>query len=145
MSSTLKLYLLGFIFLIIIIVGVYFAGKNNSEDKPPENNNVPDDNDFGVKLSNLDKYKLTEIVDNLYNDIKGYNLWTHEVSILDELLLLSDTLFVAAVNYWNNKYYSSFKMTLKEALEDETGDGYLSGWDNKRSLILKQMNRLNLQ
>ena len=141
MSSTFKLYLLGFIFLIIIMVGVYFAGKNNSENKPPKNEIVPDDDDFGTdKLSNLEKYQITEIIDNIYEDIEGYNFY-RDSDKLAKLILISDTLFVAAWNYWNNKYYTKNGMDLKEALEDESSD-LLGDWTKTRKLVLKKINRL---
>ena len=121
MISKPKLYIIIAIVVIVILVGVYFSGKSagSTLDSTP----LPaDDPSNEGKISAKDSQTIESVVDAMQKDMDGINL-THDNEPYQKLLQMSDTLFVATVKAFNNKYGSVG--TLSEWIAGEKPDAIL--------------------
>lgn len=116
-SNTKKILIVALVFMVVFIA-VFFIGrmlgKQSESTEAPSVDDIP-----GAKqLTDAQKLQVEQIADELYEEMDGFNL-TRDTTAFENLIGLSDTLFVAVYNFWNKKYQAKEKMTLPKRMEDE--------------------------
>ena len=128
MDSKKLIFPFGFIGVILIII-IYFAGRSYGRKLPPKPVDLSDLNltPGGYTPSNeLSETLIKQIVDDLYNDIKGWTIQSlpfgpggRNIEVYMTLLRISDVDLMKVMNLWDQKYYSEWNQTLIEAIEKE--------------------------
>jgi len=130
--------------VLFLLSAVYFV-LAGAEQKPDENTLPTDTGTVDEKkLSETDKFRVEQLVDDIHKDLDGWQLW-YEEELLEDLLSLSDTLFVYASNVWLRKYYSEDKFSLRQTLDDQMGMGGSSAWTKLRNSVFTRMDRLKIK
>jgi hypothetical protein len=136
------------IILAVVIIGIfvfiYFIGRRSAKVKI-EQVTLPTDQPGGYKLSVAESQTVRSIAQNLHTDMKGLNIWSHDIVPYQNYMSCNDTLFVAVYNDFNNLFGSEGDGTLRDWLNGEVGGWYNSNFESVRKSILSRMDRLNLR
>ena len=139
-----KIYLYTAIIAIALIIAIYYYGRKSVITKPQT---LPQDVVNGA-LTEAEKTQTETLAVSLYDDMKGVNIWfNRNYEPHKEYLALSDKMFVAVYNKFNQKYFASSKQTLKQWYEEEDNYPLIAGsmiFVNLRKAIINKMNRLKL-
>lgn len=129
---------------IIIVVGIIYyigrrSGKLNPATLPQDKPNSP--------LTEAEKTYTTTLAQKLYADMKGVNIWfNRNLAPHQEFLQLSDKLFVAVYNKFNQLYHTSSNETLTQWYQNE--DSYIVAgtmtFVTLKKAILDRLSRLSL-
>ncbi|MFA5300138.1 MAG: hypothetical protein WC389_18275 [Lutibacter sp.] len=145
MDKNFKYVMLGILAIIGAFLYFYFKGKKEGEgDATTEQVPLPSKyvNQEG-KTETFTKEEAQTIRDyaiKLYNDISGLN-WTHESELYREFMALSDFLFVAIYNDFNNYYKKELgKETLRNWIMDDEYSYNTQVFDT----LIQRFNNLNL-
>ncbi len=147
---TNKLYIWLAITIVILLLTVFYVGKNWYRISGPGTVDLPNDDPTGNgngntnELTDSQKAKVSNVTDALYKDINNWNFF-HESKPYQDLLSLSDTLFVAVWNEWNKKHYKDGN--LRKRLLDEWGNSviwYHTEFTALKTSIIAKMDKLNL-
>lgn len=115
MEAKTKTYL--YIGISILFVGfvIYWFGKKASTiQQAPLPNELP-----GMKeLTTPEAKTVRDVATRLYNEMNGFN-FTRDTKPYADFNNLSDKLFIAVYNDFNNSYASKGSGTLKEWINDE--------------------------
>lgn len=133
------------IYSIILIYIIYRIGKNKGAVKP---NTLPNDTDWGGGLTPSEGTNVRAISERLYRDMDNAWVWvgaSRDCEAYQQFLGLSDTLFTAVYNDFNDLYYSKGDGTLKEWISDESFSGTRGCSGDIKDAILKRMDKLNLK
>jgi hypothetical protein len=135
--KNIKTYAIIGIIVIIIILVIFFMGKNTGKNKPAP---LPID-DPNSNVTDAESFEVRNLSNRLHNEMKGFG--SSDVDVFSEYSNLSDRLFVAVYNDFNNQYKKDGDGTLLEWIDDEWFFGPRTTLiaDN----ILSRMQRLNLQ
>jgi hypothetical protein len=142
-NSKLTLYIIIAVVVIGLLVFIYFIGRRSGKVKI-EQVELPQDQPGGQLLTSTDSAKIRQVAQGLYNDLKGVSWGFHDAKPYNDLLQMSDTLFVAVYNDFNNLYGSEGKGTLRDWIKDDYA------WIGSNSLplskaILDRMDKLGLR
>lgn len=107
-----------------------------------------DDPKLGQQSSAVGGAVVSQIVTDLYNDMKGVNWFAaHNIEPYNQLMSLSDTDFTKAYNFWNTKYQvqegGGLDNTLTGWIKSQSSIWY-SPFETVRTAILKRLGKLNL-
>lgn len=92
----------------------------------------------------IDQQKLNELAGDLYEDMKGVDLFgAHDIDIYERVAVLSNSEFVALHNTFNSKYQSDSGQTLTEWVRSEFSVPY-SQFETIKNTFVKRSNNLNL-
>jgi hypothetical protein len=134
----------GIVLIVIVIVGIWFyrKGKRQVTILPPPLDNPgtgssggSNNNPYGVSNSTI-----TQIADELYIDMDGFNFFGHNIAPYQNLSALSDSDFVNVYNTFNKKFQPDSGETLKKWMESES-----YAFDDVTDAIMQRMGRLNLK
>lgn len=87
------------VILVLIIVIVIIARKKEAEKAP-----LPHETDWGRTLTDVEEAQVIRLTDELYEDMKGWNIWGHNESVYTEYSKTTDRVFVAVANHFGEKY-----------------------------------------
>lgn len=147
MKKEIKLYLIIGLVVLFLLVAVYFLIDHKAST--PKETDLPND-DVVVNentLNEVDKFKVEQIIDSIFNDIDGVNtgFGYSNIEAYRNLLALSDTLFVFATNVWLRKYFKEYNETLRMSLMDENTWNRPNSWVALRTSIIERLDRLKIK
>ena len=132
-------------YAIILILIVYYIGKGKGTIKP---NELPDDTSWGGSLTPEQSTNVRALSRRLYKDMDSYMVsvgWTQrDKEAYFQLLGLSDTLFVAVYNDFNDLYFDKGKGTLTQWIDDENFVLTHGASGDVKDAIMLRMQKLNL-
>ncbi len=85
--------------VVLVIVIVVIARKKKIEKVP-----LPQETDWGRTLTDVEEAQVIRLTDELYEDMKGWNIWGHNESVYTEYSKTTDRVFVAVANHFGEKY-----------------------------------------
>jgi hypothetical protein len=136
------------IIVVVVIIGifvfVYFMGRRSGKVKIQQVP-LPTDQPGGYKLSDADAQSVRSISEGLHTDMKGFNLWGHDLTQYQKLMASNDTIFVAVYNDFNNLFGGEGDGTLRDWLNGEVGTWFNPNYELLRKGIVERMNRLALK
>jgi hypothetical protein len=141
-GSKATIYVIAIVAIIGIFVAVYFMGRKSAKMKI-EQVPLPTDQPGGEKLTGADASLVRTISVALHDDMKGWNIFGHNAKPYNDFLQLSDTLFVAVYNDFDNLYAQENSGTLRKWISSEYGY-YGTQFLTLSNTILTRMDRLNL-
>ncbi len=129
--------------LIVIAIGliIYFIGRKTSSIQQKE---LPSENEA---IDTAAAAKIRQISNDLHNDMAGINILNRNKEVYKQMLGLSNSLFVAVYNDFNNLFGLENKGTLKNWIEDEF---YFNIWGlslefkSLKNALIDRFNQLNL-
>jgi len=94
--------------IVLLVVLIYFIGKAVGKNKKTagSQSTLPADTNWGSSLSSTESEEIARHAKALYDDMKGVNFWTRDISIYTNYLATSDRVFVGVANYFYDKYGS---------------------------------------
>lgn len=133
------------VIVVIILTAVYFVGRGDGTTKI-DTVPLPGDQNWGESLNDSESKKVREITLRLYAEMKGLN-FSYDKNLYREVGALTDELFVALYNDFNQMYADEGKGTLRAWIASE-GGGFSfasSSFAEIQAGIINRMNALNLQ
>lgn len=129
--------------VVIILGAVYFVGRGDGTTKIksiPLPSDVP-----GSKISDVDGVSIRSLSVQLFESMDGINS-SNDPKPLQDLLNLSDTLFVAVYNDFNTLYAAKEEGTLRDWIKGEGGFFSMAsgGYAALQTAVLSRMAKLNL-
>jgi hypothetical protein len=115
-----KLLIIAAIVLVLmVVIGIYFyrRGKKQVTIAPIFNDtpNPGNNNTAGVSES-----EITQIAQQLFQDMDGFNILGHDIAPFQKLVSLSDTDFSKVYIAFNTMYQPQSGETLKQWIENES-------------------------
>ena len=142
-GNKLTMFIIIAVIVIALIVTIYFIGRRSAKVKV-EQVPLPTDQPGAIQLTNQEASKVRQIATALHDDMNGLSWGSHNIVPYNDLTMLSDTLFVAVYNDFNNLFASEGDGTLREWIAAEKAlPG--SSWINIAGNIIARMDKLGLR
>lgn len=143
LPSKITLYIIIALVVIGLLVFIYFMGRRSGKIKI-EQVDLPQDQPGGQNISSQDSAEIISVANQLHEEMKGLNLF-RDLEPYQKFLAMSDTLFVATYNRFNQLYAQENDGTLREWINDESGGSWNWQFEEIRKAIILRMDRLNLR
>jgi hypothetical protein len=103
---------------LVVLTGyyIYWRGKKSNPDNLPNPQDQP-----GATITAIEAAKIKDIATRLHDDMKGWTFFSaqRDDQAYKDFLQMSDKLFVATYNQFNNTYYNEGYGTLTQWFKDE--------------------------
>ena len=106
--------------VILILYLIYRFGRRRGEDDASiEQVPLPVDPGGGVSLTTGQATQVRATASKLWEELDSAGIWGRDTQPFQDYLVLSDTLFVAVYNDYNNLFGAMDQRTLRQKMEDE--------------------------
>lgn len=144
LNQKLKMYTITAIIIIIVIIAIYIYGRRSVGKKPVV---LPQDRP-GSPLTQAEQTQAETLARSLHDEMKGLNVWfDRNLTPHQNYSQLSDKMFVAVYNKFNQLFYTEANETLRGWYESEDNLPLIAGSTNfvtLKNAILERMDRLKL-
>ncbi|HYD20019.1 MAG TPA: hypothetical protein VEB40_00990 [Flavipsychrobacter sp.] len=139
-----KLIIAGVILILLLVIGIviYSAGNRKGKSKGQVNISTLPADLAGGQGAQASESEIRQLASEIYEDMKGLNVWGHNITPWQRVLALSDTDLVRLSNEFNTSYQKESEQTLKEWVDSEVGGG--TAWPTVRETVLTRLNKLNI-
>lgn len=145
-----KEYIVALILLAIALLAAYLLYTKGKKEGSVEQVSLPNDSAVGSTFTDAEKQQVRKLTNDLHYDMDGLNLLNRNTRPYQELIGLSDKLFVAVYNDFNSLYFKEENIfgnpkniTLKEWILTENFDWH-NIFDQLKPLMIERFNKLNL-
>lgn len=132
------------IYVIVIAIIIYYIGKSMGKFSNTPNPLPKDDGSGAGTINEFEAQFIRQTVERMHYDLDSYlvasMLSNRDNQVYVDFSTMSDTLFVATYNDFNNLYLKEDKGTLKTWISDEYG---LDG--DVQTIIMQRFAKLNLK
>ena len=144
-AAKYKMWLIIIITVVIILAAVYYWGRKKG--KEARKDDLPEDVTKGI--TDKESIAAADFADRINSDLKGINLWSHDMDLWNAFVNTTDRIIIATSNYFNQKYgngESLYKWIKDESAYTIWGGGWTAAdtWKTKRQLVMERMEKLKL-
>jgi hypothetical protein len=143
MPSKTTIILIVVIVVIGFIVFIYFIGRRSAKVKI-EQVPLPTDQPNGSQINSSDASHVRQISQAIHDDLSGISWGFHNAQPYNDMLSLSDTLFVAVYNDFNNLFSAENDGTMRDWLKSDYA-WIGSTWSTVVNSVLLRMDKLGLR
>ena len=137
------LYILIFLIVVSVLIGVYFSGKKSGKKGKPEILELLNDV-AGQPLGENEAREVREIALSLFDDLDGVNSYGRDEKVYQDFAALGNKQFAAVYEDFNNMYFKLEKGTLKDWIDDDYTLWGTEEYNLKNNIILPRFAKLGL-
>ena len=104
MKEQRKIIIAGLVTLGVVALVILFTILIIKRRKAVKSVALPSETTWGSTLSVAEESDIIRISDGLYQEMKGWAIFGHDMDIFEEYLTTSDRVFVGVANYFYEKY-----------------------------------------